>query len=129
MPQSYHRGAGRVLAGSGQINRLIVQWPHAGQTGQMWEVDLLPAKNAVLFTWTLGVDCRFKPANPSSRSSVGRIPQGPMDRPSFLLFVRAVLPVEAPEAPSGGLLRLVARFSQKPLAVPDSIVQNGGASS
>ena len=29
-----------------------------------------------------------------------------MDRPSFLLFVRAVLPVRAPEAPSGGLLRL-----------------------
>ena len=47
-----------------------------------------------------------------------------MDRPSVLLFVRAVLPVKAPEAPSGGLLRLVARFSQKPLAVPAFTVQN-----
>ena len=41
---------------------------------------------------------RFNTANSSSRSSVGRSAQGPMDRPSFLLFVRAVLPVKAPEA-------------------------------
>jgi len=52
-----------------------------------------------------------------------------MDRRSFLLFVLAVLLVKAPEAPSGGLPRLVARISQKPLAVPAFTVQNGGASS
>ena len=43
--------------------------------------------------------CRFKPANLSLRSSVGRSTQGPMDRPSFLLFVRAVLPEREPRKP------------------------------
>jgi len=71
---------------------------------------------------------RFKPANLSLRSSVGRSTQGPMDRPSFLLFVRAVLPESPPpEARLGGLPRLVVRCSQKPLAVPAFTVQNGRA--
>ena len=52
-----------------------------------------------------------------------------MDTPSFLLFVRAVSPVKAPEAPSGGPLSLVVMFSQKPLVVPAITVHNDGASS
>jgi hypothetical protein len=41
---------------------------------------------------------RFKPANVSLRSSIGPSTQRPIDRPSFLLFVRAVLP-ESPQSP------------------------------
>ena len=64
------------------------------------ELDLLPRPIPQRLRSKLTV-CRFKPANLSLSSSVGRSTQAPMDRPSFLLFVRAVLPERAPEAPSG----------------------------
>lgn len=43
----------------------------------------------------------FKPANLSLGSSVGRSTRTRVDRPFFLLFVRAVLPEKAPEAQTG----------------------------
>jgi hypothetical protein len=52
-----------------------------------------------------------------------------MDRPSFLLFVRAVLPESAIEALAGRLPTLLVRFSQKLLDVAAFIVQNDRACS
>src|SRR5262249_51518590 len=60
---------------------------------------------------------RFNAANLSLRSSVERRAQGPMDRPSFLFFVRAFLRERVIEALAGRFLKLVVRLSQKPLAV------------
>ena len=50
-----------------------------------------------------------------------------MDRPSFLLFVRIALPERGPEAYVGGAREVGGQISQKPLAVPVFIVQNGRA--
>ena len=74
--------------------------------------------------WLVWVDRRFNTANLSWRLSVGRSTQGPMDRPSFLLFVRAVLPERVPRPCLGGPARVVVR-SHKPLAVLAFAVQNG----
>ena len=48
-----------------------------------------------------------------------------MDRPSFLFFVRAVLPDRVPKPRLDGLSRLGGQVSQRPLAVPAFTVQNG----
>jgi hypothetical protein len=53
--------------------------------------------------------------------------QGPMDWPSFLLFVRTVLPGRAPKLRLDWLQRLVVRSYEKPVAVPAFTVQNGRA--
>jgi hypothetical protein len=73
--------------------------------------------------------CRFNPANLSWRPSVGRSTQGPMDRPAFLLFVRAVLPERVPKPRLAGQRGWVVRSHKKSLAVPAFTVQNGHASS
>ena len=61
------------------------------------------------------------------RPSDRQYSQGPMDRPSFLFFVRAVLLEGALETPSGVASRFWRSGLQKPLAVPVLIVQNSRA--
>jgi hypothetical protein len=59
------------------------------------------------------------------RLSVGRIAQGPMDRPSFLLFVRAVLPEIEPDPRLGGPCEVGGQPHKEPLAALSFTVQNG----
>jgi hypothetical protein len=51
-----------------------------------------------------------------------------MDRPSFSFSFELYYQGKPPKPCLAGLLRLVVRFSEKPLAVPTFTVQNGGAS-
>jgi hypothetical protein len=52
-----------------------------------------------------------------------------MDRSSFLLFVRAVLPERVTNPRLGGSARLIVRSRKKPVAVLTFTVQNGRVSS
>ena len=70
---------------------------------------------------------RFKAANLSLRRALDEVSQGPMDKPSFLLFVRADLPDGPPKPWPGRAPEVDGEGSPKPLAVRAFTVQNGRA--
>jgi hypothetical protein len=119
VPQNYGMSRGALLGNCAteQKNRISGSW-----CVQTATAPALLLRNPLRTSKRPG--SRFIPANPSMGSSVRRRTLRPVDRPSFLLFVRVVLPESGQEGQSG---RSPGDWVQKPLAVRTFIVQNGPA--
>jgi hypothetical protein len=84
-------------------------------------------ENAAPRASAFGADCPFKAANLLLRRVLDEVSQDPMDKPSFLLFVRAVLLGDPPKPRVAAAREVGVRVLRYPLAAGALIVQNGHA--